>query len=442
MLRTETDTPVPHRVILALACIPTADCILNQLTNGLHLYLGPVSLLQVLRTGLLLCFSGLILATILQHPERLRRVPLPAVGALLMLVLLLSKQWVTGGHIEAESIGAYGQMAYWLILWITASVVCVAPSQAMLLLYGLASGAVLTALSVCVGLASGGLNYYEDDLVHASSGWFNTAKMITGILVCGATVVLYLSSGRRRPWAYGLLAVFCMVSTILTYARAGTVALVLVVAWLCLWTVRANGFHQWRSLKWFLGLFLAAAIAAPLLIGPQNLFSRWGDVSEGEHAGSGRAAIWSIAADAYTTAPLPTQMLGRGYSAMSELLFREYGDDVKHTHNDALDMLLVGGVVGMGWLVSFIVAWSLRISSFSPWSLEGAAAVAIFVDYLCHAQFTGQLWGTDAMTYYVLALTSLTVIGCSRTAATRVRYAAPLTPAIANIQSRLDGGTQ
>src|SRR6478736_886200 len=120
-------------------------------------------------------------------------------------------------------------------------------------------------------------------------------------------------------------------------------------------------------------------------------------------------------------------MLGNGYSAMSELLYREYGDDVKHTHNDVLDMLLVDGVVGLAWLVSFIVVWSLRVASFSPWSLEGAAAVAVFLDYLCHAQLTGQLWGTDAMSYYVLALTSFSVIGCSRTASPRAQFAVPRT---------------
>ena len=51
---------------MALACIPTVDCITNQLANGLQLHFGPISLLQVFRTGLLICFSLTVLTNLSQ----------------------------------------------------------------------------------------------------------------------------------------------------------------------------------------------------------------------------------------------------------------------------------------------------------------------------------------------------------------------------------------
>jgi hypothetical protein len=419
-----------QKTVIVLACIPTVDCIVNQLANGLHLYLGSVSVLQAFRAALLLCFAVVVLSKIYKQPDTMRRIPLPAIAAFALLLLCVSKEWLVAGSVATASYIAYGQVAYWLVLWIAASLVCVTAAQAMLLLYGLACGALLTASSVLLGFVFGGLNFYEDDLVSSSAGWFNTAKAITGILVCGTAVILYLGSGRRRPWLYGILASLCLVGTVLTYARAGTVALAAVVLWLALWAAHAGGFFEWRALKWFLGFMLVLALAAPVVIQSKTLFARWGDVTEGEDAGSGRVGLWNIAVESFTAAPLSTQLLGNGFNSMAELLYRECGEDVKHTHNDAFDMLLVGGVAGLAWLLSFMWGWGARIARFSPWSLEGAVAVAIFIDFFCHSQFTGQLWGTDVMNYYVIALTALTVIGCRVPDSRRVRHTISLTPSM------------
>jgi hypothetical protein len=103
--------------------------------------------------------------------------------------------------------------------------------------------------------------------------------------------------------------------------------------------------------------------------------------------------------------------MGNGYNAMSESLFNGYGDDVKHTHNDTLDMLLVAGLLGASWLLTMLIYWARQIVRISFWSLEGAAAGAILLNYLCHSQLTGQLWGTDAMSYYIIALSAFSVLG-------------------------------
>jgi O-antigen ligase len=93
-----------------------------------------------------------------------------------------------------------------------------------------------------------------------------------------------------------------------------------------------------------------------------------------------------------------------GYAAMADMLLDDYGDDIRHTHNDFLDALLVSGIVGVVWLLSWLGYLLLKTVSISLTSREGAAAAAVLIAYLCHAQFTGQLFGTDSMTYYVIAL--------------------------------------
>lgn len=420
-----TESNVSYKAVVVLACIPTVDAILNQIANGLHLTLGSVSVLQVFRAILLIAFTLLALAKLYRHPVLIRRVPLPAFAALVLLLLWISKQWLLIGRVEIEGLISYGQMAYWLVLWIVASLICTTAAQAMLLLYGLALGALVTASSVLFGFAFGGLNFYEDDLVSSSAGWFNTAKAITGIMVCGAAVILYLGSGRRRPWIYGILATLCLVATMLTYARSGTVALVAIVLWLTVWAARAGNLLQWSALKWFLGLVLLLGLAAPVLIEPQTLFARWSDLDRGEDAGSGRVKLRDIALEHFSAESVPGQLLGSGFDSMAEVLYRDCGEDVKHTHNDTFDLLLIGGITGIAWQLSFVWSWGSRISLFGAWSLEGAAAVAIFIDYFCHAQLTGQLWGTDVMNYYLVALTAFTVIGVRQRAAAQVRRTSP-----------------
>lgn len=421
---------VSQKMLVALACIPTVDGILNQLANGLHLALGPVSILQAFRAILILLFGAFVLAKIYKQPDAMRRIPLPAITALILLLLWMSKQWLLVGSFASEGFIQYGQIFYWLALWIVASLVCITTAQAMLLLYGLACGALVTASSVLMGFAFGGLNFYEDDLVSSSAGWFNTAKAITGIMVCGAAVILYLGCGRRRPWLYGGLAAVCLLGVMSTYARAGAVALIAVILWLAVWAIRAGGFSRWHALKWFLGIALLLGLAAPVLIQPQTLFARWSDLDRGEDAGSGRAGLWNIALEDFSAAPLSKQILGSGFDYMSELLFRKCGEDVKHTHNDTFDLLLIGGIAGIAWQLGFLWSWGMRIVSIGLWSLEGAAALAVFIDYLCHAQLTGQLWGTDVMNYYMVALTALTVIGARQQATARVRCSTPATSSL------------
>ncbi|CAN5674249.1 hypothetical protein BH10ACI4_BH10ACI4_11290 [soil metagenome] len=402
---------VQHRqILIALASIPLFDCILNQLNNAFQLDIGPFSILQLFRGGIMVLFIILCPWLLRRDPSGLSRIPLPAVAALGMLAVVISKELVLTGTIAMTGAIPYGQMIYWLLLWITVSILCTQTQQAEILLNGLGVGAVLTALSVLVGYVHGGLNYYEDDSIRSSSGWFDTAKMITGVLVTGGVVILYLGRG-KKGWIYPLVTLTCFVACVLTYARAGTVALGVVLLWLVLWYAIDGRKRGWFSLSRFIGLGLAAAMVTAMFVPAETLFARWGDIDEGDKAGSGRASFWKVAVTGYVDAKTSEQILGRGYSSMSALLFDNYGADVKHTHNDGLDMLLVAGATGGVWLLFLIGDRVVRVSKLSLGTAEGAASAAVLLTYLCHAQFTGQLWGTDSMTYYMVSLESLYVIG-------------------------------
>ena len=81
-----------------------------------------------------------------------------------------------------------------------------------------------------------------------------------------------------------------------------------------------------------------------------------------------------------------------------------------HTHNDVLDMLVIGGVLGLiilGLVFAGIVVQIRAARSASP---EFAVAVAILLVLGCQAFFTGQLFLPDIMTFYLLGITA--VLAC------------------------------
>ncbi len=406
-------TSSPGRVTLvALACVPSIDCLLNQLNNAFQINFGPLSMLQVLRGYMLAVLAAVSLWSVLQEWSRIRRVPLPAVLGLLLLFVAITKEAILTGGVSMPSIGAYGQMAYWILFWITISILCRTSQDAEIILWGLGVGATLTAVSVIAGLAFGGLNYYEDDAVRSSSGWFDTSKYITGVLVCGGVTLLYLGRS-RRSWLLPSLAGLCFVACIVTYARAGAVALAAVLVWLPLWSALFGRAQARQWLHRFFVLLVLAAVLVPAFVKVDTLFARWSDLEDSDKAGSGRATFWKVAWDGYVDATPVQQCIGYGYSAMSDMLFLNYGADIKHTHNDMLDMLLVDGAVGAAWLSFLIATLAWRVLKTSLFSVEGGAGAAILLAYLVHGQFTGQLWSTDAMTYYTLALSCLSVLATS-----------------------------
>ncbi len=394
-----------RKLVYCLAAIPLADCILNQINNAFDVTFGGLSLLQVVRGNMVLVLLAICLFTVLKDKSRICRCPLPALGLLFLIAMASAKELIATGAVAMPSVGAYGQMAYWVMLWITVSIACRDRSDFNIILRGLAVGALATAASVMIGFAVGGLNPYADEGVDASAGWFHTAKTITGVLDTGAVVLLYL--GRRsRGWWAPFLAMACCAACLFTYARAGLVALVVAVAWMFFWWIfLGRGHRQW--LTHFLILCCAFSFLLPVFLNSASFSARWQDIHDPDKGGSGRETFWVVAIRGYENGTSIEQTLGRGYSSMSDMLFKNYGADIKHTHNDMLDMLLVDGIAGAAWLIFMIVTLLANILRSSLSTPEGAAGLGVLLIYLLHAQFTGQLWGTDSMTYYMLAMTCL-----------------------------------
>lgn len=398
-----------NKALITIAAIPSIDCICDQLNNALRLHLGPLSILQALRSALIVLFAFIIVRRIRRSPSQIKIFPLPALAAALVLSIAASKELIVTGTLSAESIGAYGQMLYWVMLWATTSLLCSEPRGPEVILRGLALGSLLTAISVFVGLLVGAGNYYTMDSVLSSAGWFDTGKMITGILVVGGIVTLYLGRSSQN-WIAPIVTALCASACILTYARAGQAALLVSTIWLAFWRFFLGRNNEGRSLNRWFALLLIGCVLLPFAVNLKSIFARWGDVGSSDSAGSGRATFWRVAVHAYESEDSSQQILGIGYKSMSEMLFRDYGEDIKHTHNDFLDLLLVGGWAGVILFLTFVTSFGYMALRSGPHTAEGAAAIAIFIAYLCHSQLTGQIWGTDSMTYYTLGLTCLSSI--------------------------------
>jgi hypothetical protein len=399
----------PSKIAMIIATIPIVDCLANQINTAFGLTAGGFSSLQILRGALMLVFLAVCMVVILKKPHMLYSLPISGIGGFLLIAMAVSKELASTGTLVFSGLVPYGQFLYWILLWCTVSLLCTTREDAILILRGIATGSMMTAASVFLGLIVGTGNFYTGDSVHASAGWFETAKMITGVLVTGGIVILFL--GRiKQSVKYVLLACLTFSACVLTYARAGTVALAASLAWLFLWICIWG--HQHRRYGVYFASVCAALLLGVLLASsPSQVLARWSDMEDGGAAGSGRATFWKIAFDEFLEDKPIDQLAGRGYASMSTMLYEKYGDDIKHTHNDGLDMLLVGGAAGLLWLILLAVDF-LRIALTCPISSGArAAAIAIFLVYICHSQLTGQIWGTDAMTYYVLSLSALFVLG-------------------------------
>jgi len=357
----EQSAGLPMPLVYALSALPLFNCIANQLNNTLHPNIGPLSLLQAINGPLLLLFVIALVWLYLKKASSLWSLRLPIPGVVLLIGIACTEELVRTGTLSMASLAPYGQLLYCVCLSGVVAVLCSQPR-----------------------LRSRRKADYGADAVLSSAGWFDTAKMITGILITGGIVLIYLGRNRYTVLC-ALLASFCFSACILTYARAGWVAVGGVLAWLIIWAALfAFNRLKCRWLVPFFTLCLVAGAAIPAVVGVERLMSRWTDVGQGEQAGSGRATFWKIAYDQYLDAPAAQQAFGRGYSSMADMLFREYGMDIRHTHNDLLDMLTVAGLCGAAWLLLLLATLTRQVIRSSIGSIEGAATLAILITYALH----------------------------------------------------------
>ena len=407
--RLERNSQVPASLwAVLLTLIPVLDPVLNQIHTAVPLRIGPFSLLQVLRGALLL---ALLAYAILAGQRNGRENPtgwvcLMVAGCLAAFGL---NEFYRRGELPLESSVAGAQMLYWALAWHVAAQAIRSRGEASLVAGGLVAGSLVTAASVIYAYLAGVPSFYRTQGVDASAGWFASAKGIAGTLAVGAVLAGHLAWQRRRP-VYWWAAALCVGALLLTYARAGMVAACCALAWLLIWA-GANGFG--RRSAWARRMLLTSAIAGAIFFlqaGTEGLLRRWSDLEQPGYAGSGRLILWSAAWDRYLEGTATEQVFGIGYGGMLDLTERAAGARL-HTHNDVLDLLLVGGMVGIVFLMAVLagIVWQIRRVPFR--APEFALAVAVLTVLLVQGGLTGQIFLPDVMAYYLLAISAIATLG-------------------------------
>jgi len=397
-----------RRRILLLTVLPVLDATTNQINTAYHITIGSFSMLQVFRgtlLGMLLCMVGLT-------PRPGRHCQSAIGGVVLWLLLCLSlvatNQAVNGHGIVLLDLITYVQIGYWITVWYATHIWIRDVPSARMVLHGLMGGGLVTAASVYYGYIVGVSNpIYALEGVRASSGFFVSGKGIAGTLVVGGVTAGYLGIG-RRTWSYSCAAVICFGACFLTYARAGLVALWLSLLWLVIWSTMIR---SGRKSSWVGRVMTVTTVSAAILVatvGTADLNRRWSDVNNPNRAGSGRLHIWAAAAESFGEADLSEQLAGRGFQGMLEFIGSRIGNRI-HTHNDMLDMLVTGGVIGVVFLLLVFAALLAQILRTPVRSPEFAVAFSILLALSSQAIFTGQLFMPDVMSYYVVGITALTV---------------------------------
>ncbi len=397
--------------VVLLATLAIVDPILNQINTAYGLVIGPLSLLQAMR-GAVLVAAVWVAATLPPNRGRLRSRVCRITTLIGAGVAVIAMNDIALSRLEVGTIIAYVQIAYWLTIWYVGVATITDAPSALIVAKSMVIGALITGASVYYGYITGSaLNaVYSGAGVEASSGWFVSGKGIAGSLVAGALLAAYLGY-RRHPWVSILLALFCMGASFLTYARSGLIAMCAALIWLSMWSV---GTRLSSRSSWALRLVLASlcgAVIVTALAGTADLAMRWADLDDPEKAGSGRLLLWTAAARSFMNGSPVEQLFGRGFQGMLDMVYASLGV-VLHTHNDLLDMLVIGGVLGLIVLGLVFTGIVVQIRSARPASPEFAVAVAILVVLGCQAFFTGQLFLPDVMSFYLLAITA--VLACAR----------------------------
>ncbi len=393
-----------------LAAIPTVDMVLNQVGSVVAVRVWTLSLFQVVR-GALLLLNVVLVGRALAATDR---GTFRAVAAVLLFPASLAAAAVLESArrsgVAPETIVAVLQTCYWVSILALVLLRRERAEPSSAIANGILLGGAIAAVSVLVALAVGGgrENAYQLSGVDASWGWFLTMKGLTGQLLVAAIVGLMVGGERKTRWPYAVSGV-CALATFLTYARTGLVALVAAAAWLLL--------SRWRRRVLLIVRDVAGIVLVSYLVLSvphvqtaltDNLALRWQDVLDQNmrdqgKSGSGRATLLPDSWREFLSGDAGDVWFGRGFAGMLDAV-QDAGYIRIHTHDDLLDVLLVGGLVGLLSLtVLLVTAWRRLVPPSSRRS-RWRYAVAIAFVWAAHAAFTGQLWLPDAMSWYILGL--------------------------------------
>ena len=402
------------RPILFVAALPIADAVVNQVQTVFQPAMGSLSLLQVYR-GALLALMLIVLA--LELPKFIAPVAyirmarnLFAVIGLFVATAIVREIWLYS-ELQRTSMIAMFQILFWGAYAPFIAVLCTTRQRLELMCWGQFIGGLLSALSVSVAYYYGEGVTYEFQNVYSSSGWFHTAKGLTGPILVSAILAIFLLYERMRITSVAI-AIALMVVTFLTQARASQMAIIGVFLLLAWWYV----FIGRRQI----GLIAAAAFIVGTIAALAYLFSgvqfvadfetRWEDIFLGDKAGSGRVLLWSVSIARVENFEFFEALFGISFEGMFRLTEDFFGDAI-HTHSDFFDFLIIGGLLGVAayaYMVRVLVQYCLRPSLYCP---EFVFASAVFITFIAHSLSTGQVFAPNTMTSYLVGIVCVSGLG-------------------------------
>lgn len=390
-------------------CLPLCEMVCGQIQGVWQPRVGPLSFSQAYHCVVLAISFIYLIQSVRSRAQR--PLVVEALIASFMLitgfstVLCLSKSTQ-----PSEDIVAFFQLVYWMIIWLMLHVECSSMRGCRVVLRGIYIGGTYMAVSVIGFWLFLGERMSKYEQLADSAGGLTTAKSLGGILCVSIILTLCI----RQPLAKLILLSINITGLMLTYQRAGQVALGIAILWLIKSSFRpqiAAGLLSGRTTV----LLLIGVIVAVSFVDMEGLASRWSDLRDGDKAGSGRVGLWRDAASVFGKMSPLEKVLGIGYSGMRDAMSGEtWASNRKHTHNNLLDMLLAFGLLGASlWLCVHCVLLYL-ISRCSKASVTYVLAMAVYLVFAVESLFTGQAFGAHAMIIYIGTIVALLGISLSQ----------------------------
>lgn len=292
----------------------------------------------------------------------------------------------------------YFKMVFWSSMWVLVAGVVRSRDDGNRLLQAVVFGAFLTAVIalVCYVTGAGTIAVYAREGVRASVGASGvSAKQTVVYLAASAFVAMYLGRKGHRSIGF-VVALVLFLSTFLTYDRAVQVGIAAAFLWLLAW--RLVLVVRGRSLRGERVVIVGGLITAALIgtLGYESLHTRWTRDMEKGRPGSGRLEFYRVAAEQFFEGSAGDKVLGIGYSGIRKTMHEKCGMSI-HTHSDFFDLLLGGGLLGLGIYLALYWSLGMYFRGIPLMSAECAVMGAVGAVYLIMSLVTGLLEATHGM---------------------------------------------
>lgn len=397
-----------HPMVYCLAVLGIFEPLITQIYYLLPIRpIGPLSLLQVYRGGVLAFLIFILLKQPLEEFKKHRLVVALCIVFHICFIVWTLAHSSFGREFSIENVVVFSRISYWLCFWLCVCIFINDKNSCRLLLTALVIGASINCLFIYWGYITGsGIASVYETQVKASFGVEGSSgKGQVGYMATAGFLAVYLWRN-RFPWLSTLLACFLIGGTILTYDRSIQVALGLAIAWLAIWrlfTTPNRKDAKFCERLIILGVF--GLITFFSTVGLEGLSNRWADITT-ESAGAGRRLFYLESIHYFSSADADELLLGAGRQKMLYWMWRQTGARA-HTHSDLFDMLFFGGipgilVYGFLWLVIFSY-----LKNVSRLTVEFAIMGCVIAVYMVTSLITGQLGAITAMATYTGSVTCL-----------------------------------